>query len=288
MVRWALRISILSLPGNGQAYLFQICGLKLDRPSIGTAHSVTSEFELLRTPRGFEMSAYGLQLNNEWPSIYPAPPDSDINHSVSLDDDGNTPLGLAARCGDLPLVKLLLKWPVPMINAPNFHGVTPLAQGQPLEATELSFTDYFKLPATLLQQDDILADSRNIYGETPLALAAERGHCDVVKLLVKPSDVEIDSSDREGCTPLARAAAMGHADIVHILINHSAVNVNSKDCDGYTWLAWAARRGHCAVTRVLMGHVEIDAESEDDDGFVPLIIALDEGNKDVIRAICEA
>lgn len=43
------------------------------------------------------MGAYGLQLNNEWPSIYPAAPDSDTKDYVSLDVDGNTPLGLVTR-----------------------------------------------------------------------------------------------------------------------------------------------------------------------------------------------
>lgn len=63
----------------------------------------------------------------------------------------------------------------------------------------------------LVERDDVKADSKDEEGRTPLWLAAESGHEQVVKLLVERDDVEADSKDKEGRTLLSLAAERGHA-----------------------------------------------------------------------------
>jgi len=61
----------------------------------------------------------------------------------------------------------------------------------------------------LAERDDVGADSKDLYGQTPLSYAAGGGHEAVVKLLVERDDVAADSTDNFGRTPLSWAAAEG-------------------------------------------------------------------------------
>jgi ankyrin repeat protein len=54
------------------------------------------------------------------------------------------------------------------------------------------------------------------YGRSPLWRATERGHEEVVKLLLA-SGAELDLTDHDGRTPLSRATANGHEAVVNLL-----------------------------------------------------------------------
>ena len=62
---------------------------------------------------------------------------------------------------------------------------------------------------------------------TPLHLAAEYGHKDVVKILLEAEAI-VEKVDTYGWTPLQRALSNGHNDVVKVLLNKGA-NPNAND-----------------------------------------------------------
>ena len=56
---------------------------------------------------------------------------------------------------------------------------------------------------TLLAQDRVDPDSKDMVGRTPLSWAAENGHEAVVKVLLATGKVDVDSKDKYGQTPLS-------------------------------------------------------------------------------------
>lgn len=69
------------------------------------------------------------------------------------------------------------------------------------------------------------------YGQTPLSLAAQRGHEAVVKILIGTAPVVVDPRDKTDRTLLSWAVANGHDVVVKLLIGTEGVNVNSKDSE---------------------------------------------------------
>ena len=80
-----------------------------------------------------------------------------------------------------------------------------------------------------LVDDDINMTDRN--GNTPLYMAAENGHHEVVAALINARAVDL--AEKDGSTPLYMAAENGHHEVVAALINARA-NVDLAAKDGST------------------------------------------------------
>jgi len=78
----------------------------------------------------------------------------------------------------------------------------------------------------LVEQGDANADTRDEWGQTPLSLAAERGHEAVVRLLLERDDVEADSKNKWSQTALSLAAGRGHEAVVEPLVERNDVNAD--------------------------------------------------------------
>jgi len=71
--------------------------------------------------------------------------------------------------------------------------------------------------------------SKNKYDGTPLHIAAEKGHLEIIKGLLKFGAI-IDSKDKYGRTALHIASNEGHVQIVTALLEHgSDINIMSED-----------------------------------------------------------
>jgi len=117
------------------------------------------------------------------------------------------------------------------------------------------------------------AYSKDSDGRTPLSYAVDRGHEEVVKLLLDTGMVDADSMDDFGRTALSFAAENGEKRVVELLLG-VGVDVDSKDADGRTPLWYAAENGHEEVVELLLDTGMMDADSTDDFGWnsVPSII----------------
>jgi len=98
-----------------------------------------------------------------------------------------------------------------------------------------------------------LNEPLDLFGNTPLIKAAEKGHAKVVKALITGG---AETPNRDGDTPLIRAVANGHVKMVEALITGGA-NVEAPDRDGDTPLIRAIATGHVKMVEALIAPFQI-------------------------------
>jgi hypothetical protein len=96
--------------------------------------------------------------------------------------------------------------------------------------------------------------SLDSYNGTGLIRAADRGHVDIIRELLK-TDIKIDHVNRLGWTALLEAIILGdggerHTEVVRLLVDAGA-DVNLADSAGVTPLAHARQRGFDAIIQIL-------------------------------------
>jgi len=127
-------------------------------------------------------------------------------------------------------------------------------------------------------------DLKDSYGRTPLSWAAEKGHREVVEMLLAKG-VDPDSRNKDGWTPLSWAAGKGHREVVEMLLA-KGVDPDSRDMDGWTPLLWAARSGHEEIVEMLLAKDGVDPNSKDTlDGRTPLFWAARNGHKEIVEML---
>ncbi len=117
-------------------------------------------------------------------------------------------------------------------------------------------------------------------GAAPLALAAECGHVDVVKVLLRAG---VDPDWGGATTPLEAAALEGHVDVADILIRAQA-DVNRPVADGFTPLITAASTGNLEMVRMLL-KAGANPLVLDDEGKSALALAKKNKHQDVVKEL---
>lgn len=105
--------------------------------------------------------------------------------------------------------------------------------------------------AIMLQRGVITLDCMDKVQNTPLSVAVQKGHTQVVKLLLKAKAATEISDTTGDWTPLHWAASEGASDMVELLLNARA-DANAKDNVNDTPLKEAVRGGHKQSTRLLL------------------------------------
>ena len=130
------------------------------------------------------------------------------------------------------------------------------------------------------------------FGKTALQAAAERGHFEVVELLLhNEADVNAPVAITEGRTALQAAAGGGHLTIVEILLQKGAlVNASAAGIEsGRTALQAAAEGGHLAVVeRLLQEKAYVNAPAAITEGRTALQAAAEAGHLAVVRRLLQA
>ncbi len=161
-----------------------------------------------------------------------------------LNQDGLSPVALAARVGHLDVVRALVEAGGDVAQA-NPVGWTPLhwaARHGHMACVQylLSLPRVTVVPGVMSHVD-----------VTAVALAAREGHVNVVKVLVEAGG-DAAQADAYGWTPLHRAAFCGRLACVQYLLSLPGVELGALTHEGATAVALAAREGLVDVVRALV------------------------------------
>jgi ankyrin repeat protein len=189
------------------------------------------------------------------------------------DSSGNTLLGIAAKEGNVELIKSLLATGKVDINSTDNVGRTPLMHAATSKSIEA-------LRVLIDAKSDIA--TRDNLGTTALSWAAWLGNAESVnELLEQGSDVEIVSTIT-GWTPLMLAAAFGDPGAVDALLKVHA-NVEAVDMlEGATPLIHAARTGQPESLQMLI-KAGANLEIPDRNGNTPLLSCAKTSGGDVTK-----
>ena len=148
---------------------------------------------------------------------------------------GFTPLHFAAFAGQDTVVRLLL----------NTHSVDVEAVSVDSETTAMhlaAITGQMTICSLISAKSPHLLKARDRNGTTPLMLAAQNGHCEMVTNFVGQG-ANVNSSDHAGWTPLHFAARSGRIDVMSLLIELGA-SCSQVTKNGKSPLSLAAASGH--------------------------------------------
>jgi len=195
------------------------------------------------------------------------------------DEEGSTPLLLGVGSGREEVARMLLERKAD-VNSSNRDAVHPVHS-----AARTGDLDILRV---IVESGRARLDARNALLQTPMILAAQNNHSDVVKYL-HDSGGSIDLWDRDGNTPLMAAAAEGHAEVVQTLMDLGA-RLDLVDRDDRTALFQAAQEDYPEVLEVIladeMGRELLDANDVYDN--LPIHAASAAGNAECVRILLEA
>ena len=212
----------------------------------------------------------------------------DNNHSIYLVFGSNVMenkrlLLLGCFSNNLDMVELILKYidPKCIDMEYTYYGKRFRTRYTPLTlASELGNLGIVK--ALLRNVNHVDINKCNDWEESPLILASEHRHCDIVKFLLS-SGADTNLCDKLGQSPLILASRHGHCDIVKCL-HSSGADVNLSEIFGQSPLFVASQEGHCDIVKCLLIS-GADINLLDKDGKSPLFVASQEGHCDIVKCL---
>ncbi|XP_053323897.1 serine/threonine-protein phosphatase 6 regulatory ankyrin repeat subunit B-like [Spea bombifrons] len=214
---------------------------------------------------------------------------ADVN---AIDTDGQTALHLAAENDHSEVVKLFLKQKPELVTLANMDGSTcahiAAAKGSVAVIKELLRFNKTGVTTTRNKTSD----------STPLHLAAEGGHAEVVKVLLETGASASDENG-EGMTAIHLAAKNGHIDVLEALKGSISFRITSSKT-GFTALHVAAQFGQLDFVREILTKVPASMHSEPpktasdllymkdqggESGYTPLHLASQSGHESLVRLL---
>ncbi|KAK2860819.1 hypothetical protein Q7C36_004985 [Tachysurus vachellii] len=163
-----------------------------------------------------------------------------------MDDNGNTALHYSVSHSNFSIVKLLLDTGVCDVDLKNKTGYTAVM----LACLQQLDTDMdIKVVQQLMELGDVNTRAGQV-GQTALHLAVRHGRASTVKLLLAHG-ANVNTQDQAGTTALISACDRGHADIVRILLQDPDCDVNLTDKGSRSALSLATQASHTEIADLL-------------------------------------
>ncbi|XP_046562347.1 serine/threonine-protein phosphatase 6 regulatory ankyrin repeat subunit C-like [Haliotis rubra] len=193
-----------------------------------------------------------------------------------VDANGDNILHVACYCGNVDMVKHLLSQKVCGIESRGKYGRTPIMTAAffgrvPVFellldlGADLSVADddgdnilhvaclggNVAMVEAIVSKDVLPLESRGTYRRTPVMHAANKGHTDVVDLLVRSGcDLSVMDSNKDNI--LHVAAKGGSVDVLRYILSQNVLDIDAKGQYGQTALLKAARTHHKNVVDLLL------------------------------------
>ncbi|XP_022916147.2 serine/threonine-protein phosphatase 6 regulatory ankyrin repeat subunit B isoform X2 [Onthophagus taurus] len=207
----------------------------------------------------------------------------------ATDDQGQKPIHAAAQNNYSEVAKLFLQQHPSLVMATTKDGNTcahiAAAQGSVTVIEELMKFD----------RTGVITARNKLTDATALQIAAEGGHAEVVKALVR-AGANVTDENKNGFTAVHLAAKNGHGQVLEVLRSSNSLRVTSKKL-GVTPLHVAAYFGQADTVRELLAHVPGTVKSDapsgaslvptlgSESGMTPLHLAAFSGNENVVRLL---
>ncbi|XP_048251794.1 serine/threonine-protein phosphatase 6 regulatory ankyrin repeat subunit B-like [Haliotis rufescens] len=222
------------------------------------------------------------------------------------DKEKNDCLKLACERGSLPIVKHLLSLKTFDINRTGWFNQTPVmsaaysghldvynllvSEGANLQLTDALGKDCLMLACEggsmpivkhLLSLKTFDINRRGRSNQTPVMLAAERGHVDVSNLLVSEgADLSLTDEYNNDCLMLACEG--GNMPLVKYLLSLKTFDINRRGRSNQTPVMLAAAKGHVDVSNLLVSE-GADLSLTDDNNNDCLMLACKRGNMLIVK-----
>lgn len=119
------------------------------------------------------------------------------------------------------------------------------------------------------------ADGANVQGNTALMFAADKGHTDVARTLLERG-ANLNAQNSNGASAIGLAVTKGHREIVQLLLDHKA-NLELRERVAFmTPAGVAAFKNEAEILKLLLDH-GADPRVVDENGHTPLSVAATVG-----------
>lgn len=214
----------------------------------------------------------------------------ELGASIDATDDlGQKPIHVAAQNNFSEVAKLFLQQHPSLVMGTSKDGNTcahiAAMQGSVKVIEELMKFD----------RNGVITARNRLTDATPLQLAAEGGHADVVKALVRAGGSATDEN-KTGFTAVHLAAQNGHGPVLEVMKSSNSLRITSKKL-GLTPLHVAAYFGQADTVRELLSSVPATVKSDppngaslvpelgNESGLTPLHLSAYSGNENVVRLL---
>jgi ankyrin repeat protein len=134
--------------------------------------------------------------------------------------------------------------------------------------------------------DKNFAIERTFFGTTCLHFACASGSFECVDLLLQLVPESIDEKTATGLTPLYLAIQENHLNIV-LLLSDCGANFELKTEDGRNLIHLTCQHGHLDILRWLIKNKNLDLNEKDTGGASPLHLAASNGHAKVVEYLLE-